>query len=243
MNNLLKILSFLMIFYSLFLLIIGIRNSGPIFLILLSVILLFSTYTSNNTIKLGIYIFFIIYIFFMLIFISVLYKNVKYENEYGAKQSEYIVVLGSGLKNGTDLSIEGEKRMSKALEYSKKYPHLKIFLTGGQGIDEKYPESLVMEKYLLEKGVPKDKILIETKSKSTNENIKFFLEKLSDDNITPKNILIVTSDFHMPRARIIAEHYGLNVHSLCSSTRRISFLTNIIREELAYIKTYIFDLK
>ncbi|MCP1224952.1 YdcF family protein [Sebaldella sp. S0638] len=238
-----KIFSSIIILYSLFLFIIGIRNLGPFLLAAAAMLLLFSVYTNNTALKSIIYIFFILYITFILFFAFILYKNVKYENLSGAEKSDFIVVLGSGLKYGTHLSPEGKKRSDKAIEYLKKYPHLNVFLTGGQGIDEKIPESIAMKEYFLENGIDESRIFLEDKSRSTNENIKFYIDTLKDKNIEYRNILLVTSDFHMPRAGIIAKHYNLTVYPLCSKTRNISFIPNIMREELAYIKTYFFDLK
>ena len=239
----LKILSTIIILYSILLLVIGIRNFGPFLLIIFAALLLFSVYTKNSIIKNMIYIFFILYIIFISFFIFILYKNVKYENPLGSKKSDFIVVLGSGLRYGTDLSPEGKRRSDKAIEYLKKYPHLNVFLTGGQGIDEKVPESVVMKEYFIDNGIDEDRIFLEDKSTNTNENIKFYIETLKDKDIEYQNILLVTSDFHMPRAGIIARHYNLTVYPLCSKTRNISFIPNIMREELAFIKTLILDLK
>ena len=239
----LKLLSVIIILYSLFLLVIGIRNSGPFLLIIFAFILLFSVYTKNSILRNIIYIFFTLYIIFILFFIFILYKNVKYENPSGARESDFILVLGSGLKYGSYLSPEGKRRSDKAIEYLKKYPHLNVFLTGGQGIDETIPESVVMKEYFLENGIEENRIFLEDKSRSTNENIKFYIDALKDKNMKYRNILLVTSDFHMPRAGIIARHYKLTVYPLCSKTRNISFIPNIMREELAYIKTFFLDMK
>ena len=239
----LKILSIIIILYSIFLFIIGIRNIGPFLLFTFALILLFSVYTKNAVLRRIIHIFFTLYITFILIFIFVLYKNIKYENHFGAEKADFIVVLGSGLKYGTYLSPEGKRRSDKAIEYLKKYPHLNVFLTGGQGIDEKFPESFLMKEYFIENGINENRIFLEDKSSNTNENIKFYIDSLKDKNMEYRNILLVTSDFHMPRAGIIARHYNLTVYPLCSKTRKVSFIPNIMREELAYIKTYFLDLK
>jgi uncharacterized SAM-binding protein YcdF (DUF218 family) len=243
MNTILKSFSIIIILYSIFLFIIGIRNFGPYMLIFFAFMILLSVYTKNPALKIIIHIFFIIYIVFLFFFIFILYKNVKYENYSGAEKSNFIVVLGSGLKYGTQLSPEGKRRTDKAVEYLKKYPHLNVFLTGGQGIDEKIPESVAMREYLLEKGIEDKRIFLEDKSTNTNENIKFYIDTLKDKNMEYQNILLVTSDFHMPRATIIAKYYNLSVSPLCSKTRIVSFIPNIMREELAYIKTYFLDLK
>ena len=99
----LKILSAVMILYSIFLLVIGIRNFGPFLLIIFAALLLFSVYTQNSVIKNMIYIFFILYIIFILFFAFILYRNVKYDNPSGAQKSDFVVVLGSGLRYGTYL--------------------------------------------------------------------------------------------------------------------------------------------
>ena len=239
----LKILSAVMILYSIFLLVIGIRNFGPFLLIIFAALLLFSVYTQNSVIKNMIYIFFILYIIFILFFAFILYRNVKYDNPSGAQKSDFVVVLGSGLRYGTYLSPEGKRRSDKAIEYLKEYPHLNVFLTGGQGIDEKVPESVIMKEYFLENGIDENRIFLEDKSTNTNENIKFYIDALKDTNMEYHNILLVTSDFHLPRAGVIARHYNLTVYPLCSKTRNISFIPNIMREELAFIKTLILDLK
>ncbi|MDR2879331.1 MAG: YdcF family protein [Fusobacteriales bacterium] len=243
MNITLKILSAVMILYSILLLIIGIRNFGSFLLIIFAALLLFSVYTQNSGIRNIIYIFFILYIIFISFFAFILYRNVKYENPSGAQKSDFIVVLGSGLRYGAYLSPEGKRRSDKAVEYLKKYPHLNVFLTGGQGIDEKVPESVVMKEYFLKNGIDKNRIFLENKSASTNENIKFYIDALKDKDIEYQNILLITSDFHMFRAEITARHYNLTVYPLCSKTRNISFIPNIMREELAFIKMLALDLK
>lgn len=243
MNILIKSISILMFIYSIILIVIGIRNFGSIMVFIFSILFYFSAYTNNMKIKYTLCSFFIIYIIFLLFFIGNLYKNTKYENNEGAENSSFIVVLGSGLKNGDQLSKEGKKRSDKAIEYSKKYPHLKIFLTGGQGINENIPESTAFKNYFIQNGIDEDRILYEDKSASTDENIKFMLETLETKNIKVEKILLVTSDFHMPRAVIITKHYGITPFPLSSKTRLVTFLPNIMREELAYIKTYFFDLR
>ena len=100
-----------------------------------------------------------------------------------------------------------------------------------------------MKEYFLENGIDENRIFLEDKSTNTNENIKFYIDALKDTNMEYHNILLVTSDFHMPRAGVIARHYNLTVYPLCSKTRNISFIPNIMREELAFIKTLILDLK
>ena len=88
------------------------------------------------------------------------------------KPLNYVVVLGAGLigKKVTPLLAS---RINRGIEIYKQNPGSKIIMSGGQGPDEAIPESHAMAAYAEEHDVPKSDIIIENKSKTTNENLKF----------------------------------------------------------------------
>ena len=57
-----------------------------------------------------------------------------------------------------------------------------------------------MKRYLISKEVDENDIILEDKSTSTFENMKFSKEKISDD----AKVLFSTSDYHVLRSGIIA---------------------------------------
>ena len=50
-------------------------------------------------------------------------------------------------------------------------PSSTIVVSGGQGTNEPAPESVIMASYLLQRGVPREKLIMEGKSHCTATNI------------------------------------------------------------------------
>lgn len=85
----------------------------------------------------------------------------------------------------------------------------KILVTGGIGrlnIDRVTPEAIKMAKFLMEKHIPQNDILLEPNAKNTYENIKYSLEILKGNYTLPNNkLMLITLDFHMKRCRKLME--------------------------------------
>lgn len=62
------------------------------------------------------------------------------------------------------------------------------------------PEAEVFAEIIIKNGVPEDKIIIETKSANTGENIKFSRALLSKKNLDPKSFILVTKPYMERRA-------------------------------------------
>lgn len=83
--------------------------------------------------------------------------------------------------------------------------------------------------------------LLKKINQSTVENLKFSKEVLIKTGWDMKeDILIVTNEFHMMRARLIADRQGINTVPLPASTPYSVIINNFIREYFAVV-TYIFD--
>lgn len=85
----------------------------------------------------------------------------------------------------------------------------KILVTGGIGrlnIDRVTPEAIKMAKFLMEKHIPQNDILLEPNAKNTYENIKYSLEILKGNYTLPNSkLMLITLDFHMKRCRKLME--------------------------------------
>lgn len=113
-----------------------------------------------------------------------------------------IVVLGYALaKDGT-----AEKplldRLDVALEAARANPAARVMVTGGQP-QAGVTEGDVMMKWLVERGIERDRILIEDKSKDTVGNMLNVANLLRRH--TADNVILVTSSSHMRRARAVLE--------------------------------------
>lgn len=90
----------------------------------------------------------------------------------------------------------------KTAEYYKKYPK-KIYISGGSPLQNQESESSVYARELISLGVNSEDIIVEENSKNTNENALFIKQELEKNGI--KNIILITSAFHMKRSMFIFE--------------------------------------
>jgi len=92
-----------------------------------------------------------------------------------------------------------------------------ILLTGGNVFAQEglQGEAVYGKAILADWGIPKDAIMIETKSRNTHQNAIYSLETLRGQGID--RILLVTNAFHMPRAAAVFRHVGFEVIPSSSS--------------------------
>ncbi len=139
-----------------------------------------------------------------------------------------IVVLGSPNDNqGRLLSIALE-RCRQALIELKKYPNAKVLCTGGFGKHFNTTDiahGQYAQKFLINKGVAAEKFLPIALSRFTIEDALLSLPILTDSGI--ERIILVTSDFHMVRAKFIFNYVMPNITFIFASA-----ITNAPQEQL-----------
>lgn len=127
-----------------------------------------------------------------------------------------VIVLGCRVKDsGPSLMLE--KRIEAAYEYLSCYPEAVCMASGGKGDDEPYSEAKAIADGLIARGIASDRIILEDRSANTFENIRnsrLIMEELG----LPCEAVIVTSEFHQLRARLIAKKQGFTVYSKSSQT-------------------------
>ena len=110
-----------------------------------------------------------------------------------------------------------------------------IIVLGAQGSDEPQPEAVVMKQYLIGKGVAEEDILTDPDSFNTRQNLKNAGELLKNRPEVQK-VLVVTSDYHVPRSLALAKDQGYEAVGLGSPCKPEYWLKNHAREALAWIK-------
>ena len=143
-----------------------------------------------------------------------------------------IVVLGAQVNPDGSPSVQLEWRLERALSIYKDQP-MPMVVTGARGVDEPATEASVMRSWLIARGVQPQHIRMDETSMNTRENIKNAVRLLPQGTI---DILIVTSDYHMPRALQIARDQGLNPSGAASPIKAEFWLKNHARETLAWGK-------
>ena len=166
--------------------------------------------------------------------------------KHNTTDCDYVLVLGAGLRNGTEPSLTLAYRLDAAFEYIAANKNTcKIVVSGGKGSDERLSEAEAMKKYLVNKGIPESRILMENRSSTTSENFQFSKDVIENDSgksIGDLNIKIVTTTFHAFRSNMLAKRNGYeNVSNYCGKT--VSYLVpiNYLRESFAVVKSFLFD--
>ena len=90
-----------------------------------------------------------------------------------------------------------------------------------------------MHDYLVQQGVSENRIVLESQSATTVENILFSSELLPDS----ASVGVVTNDFHLYRALRIAEKNGLaGAHGLAAPSNPLYLPHALLRECAAIVK-------
>lgn len=151
-----------------------------------------------------------------------------------------VIVLGCGIR-GDRVSVGLAKRLNKAYEYHLENPDAVIIVSGGQGPQEKISEALAMKRYLVDKGVPEEKIIMEDKSTSTIENFKYSHEIMKEMGLPEDSVVFVTNAYHVYRGSYYAEKEGLTVNHLGTDIIWYTIPMNYFREMIAVLKMWILD--
>jgi uncharacterized SAM-binding protein YcdF (DUF218 family) len=153
--------------------------------------------------------------------------------------TDYIIVLGSGLIRGGEVSPLLAGRIEAAIRFYRRAAakglHPKLVLSGGQGADETRPEGEAMREYALAHGVAAGDALAETQSKNTLENFRFSKAVMDADAAGQSYTCgFATSDYHVLRACRLARQAGLTkAKGLGARTARYYVTNATIREYIA----------
>ncbi|EAC7319790.1 YdcF family protein [Listeria monocytogenes] len=149
--------------------------------------------------------------------------------------ADTVLILGAKVNGDPAEPAEVLKeRLDAAVTYLNENPTMQVVVSGGQGEDESASEASVMEEYLVNKGITRSRIKIEDKSRRTEENIKY-----SKGKFNLGKTVIVTSDYHMYRALMLAKRQGLDASGLPAKSQ--SVIKNMMRETLSITYAWVFD--
>lgn len=156
--------------------------------------------------------------------------NVPPVEEYDA-----IIVLGAQVKPDGELSLQLKWRLDAAAEAWKEHPCW-IAVCGARGSNEPVEEAYAMRDYLIAQGVAPEMILTDAESYNTRQNIDHAAALLRDKDVA--RVVVVTSDYHLPRALALAEDAGLEASGIGAPTKlgMRYWIKNHGREALAWIK-------
>lgn len=160
--------------------------------------------------KVGLRLVFAIIVIF-LIFICYSAINIwSFSKKNQLVKTDAAVVLGAAAWGNEPSPVLRERINHAIWLYENGYVE-KIIFTGGRGKDDEYAESEVARGYAIKNNVNSEDILIETKSKITEENFKYAYEIANDNNLY--TFTIVSDPLHMKRAILMAKDIGMKAYS------------------------------
>ncbi|MDX1412310.1 MAG: YdcF family protein, partial [Nitrospirales bacterium] len=142
------------------------------------------------------------------------------------------IVLGASTQEGKPTPVF-QGRIEAAIHLYKIKKIQKILFTGGPGEPS---QALVAKQVAIDRGVPGEVILVETRSKNTLENLRFAQEMLPEN--AKEGILIVSDPLHLMRAMFFADRLGLKAYPAPVKKTRYQSLANRLKFLLREVSAY-----
>lgn len=148
-----------------------------------------------------------------------------------AEGADFVLVLGAQIYPDRP-SAALKARLDTAFDYLERNPEAFAILCGGQGPNEAMPEAWMMRDYLVARGMDEARLLVEDESSNTIQNIANARSQfLSEGDRTA----VISSDFHLSRARKLMASEGLDPYGIPAPTPYIAVRTILHLREFCSI--------
>jgi uncharacterized SAM-binding protein YcdF (DUF218 family) len=174
---------------------------------------------------------YVAFLFTCYLLYSIVYGRVK-----PRRAVDFVIVLGAGLLGRTRVSplLASRLNRGRAAYHAaiRKGRDTMLITSGGQGPAEQLSEARAMADYLVEKGIPAERILLEEQSTTTEENLTFS-RNIMRERLPNYRCVVVTSNYHAMRAALLARKVKLRGHVIGSPTAMYFWPSATIREFVA----------
>jgi len=160
----------------------------------------------------------------------------------GDFDADYVIVLGAAVHGDTP-SLSLTERLEAALSYLTEHPDTLAIVSGGKGGGENLSEAEAMYNWLCDKGIEPSRIIKEDKATSTYENLKYSFEIISSVTDKAEPVVgIISSEYHLYRAKLLAYTMGEKVLTVPAHTTYLSVRLNyFIREAFGVTYQLLFN--
>lgn len=123
-----------------------------------------------------------------------------------------VLILGAGVLRDREPTQVLQSRLDTGLELYG-CGKGRWFLVSGDNRAANYNEPKAMRRWLMKRGVPPDLVVSDFGGRRTYDSLK---RAQAVFGVT--RVIVVTSDFHLPRALFLARHLGLDAYGVPAST-------------------------
>lgn len=121
------------------------------------------------------------------------------------KKADIAVIYGNTVHEDGTISDRLKARLDRGIMlYNDSLVDL-LFVSGGLGSEGHY-EGTKMSEYLVKKGIPANKIVIDNKGNNTKLTTLNFIKKFGKN----KSMIVVSQYHHISRAKLAFRNYGFN---------------------------------
>ncbi|WP_158842316.1 YdcF family protein [Saccharothrix deserti] len=177
---------------------------------------------------------YVAFLFVSLLLYSIVYGSVGRRSGFDA-----VIVLGAGLI-GDRVPPLLAGRLDRGLHLYRREVDAGraplMVVSGGQGPDEVVSEAAAMRDYLLRREVPDELIVLEDRSTTTEQNLKYSANVLAERGWTGRAVA-VTNNFHVFRAAVLARRLKLRMQIIGAPTAWY-FLPSAFLREFAALLTH-----
>ena len=177
--------------------------------------------------------------YFECLFFATMFVSFKARRHIPKFNKDYLIILGCRMRDDGKPARLLRGRIDRAIEFARLQnestkKELIFVPSGGQGADEPLAEATSMNDYLVKKHIPKSKIIVEDKSKTTAENFRFSKKKIK----ATENVAFATSSYHVFRAGVIATNAGFkNIEGIGAKSPWYYHDSALIREFIANLNS------
>ena len=155
----------------------------------------------------------------------------RHEPDY---DRDYVLILGCRIRPDGTLYPLIRGRVDRAIAFARRQEaatgkRAVLIPSGGRGADEPESEAAAMARYIREQGIGEDQILMEDRSKTTLENLRFS-RLLIEERTEDAKIAFSTSSYHVYRGGILAAQSGWNIDGMGSRTKWYFWPNAFLRE-------------
>ena len=155
------------------------------------------------------------------------------------ERSDCIIVLGAHVWMDGSMSNVLTYRCQAALDAWRDGIAPSIIVCGGQGHDEPAPEAEVMRAWLIDQGVPEDRVFSDPTSMNTRENLAHAHAIMDAQGFA--TCAVCTTNYHLRRAMWLARDEGLRATGISAPSTRnaVSFARGRLRETCSWILYFV----
>ena len=156
-----------------------------------------------------------------------------------ARQSDCIIVLGAAVQGANPSPVFAERIRHGIQLYDEGFAPILIF-TGGYGDGQKHSEAGVGRSGATQHGIPVADILIEERSRTTQQNLSEAASVMQKHGL--ESAIIVSDPLHMKRATMMADDLDIDAASSPTPTSRYRSLKTklgFLARELYFFHHYI----